>query len=111
MTDPNIQTTINALLACHRTCIRQVMTALDSGGKHAARTHIAQLLDCADVCRVAGDMLDRQSSWTAALCELAAEVTARTAERCDQLGEAACAKTCRAASEASAAVIARLTRG
>ncbi|MFC9999976.1 four-helix bundle copper-binding protein [Nocardia sp. NPDC127526] len=110
MTDPNIQTTINALLACHRTCVRQITTSLDAGGKHAARTHITQLMDCADICRLTGDLLDRQSPWTATLCELAAEITARTAENCERLGEDACAKSCTAASNASAALTARFAR-
>ncbi|QLY33761.1 four-helix bundle copper-binding protein [Nocardia huaxiensis] len=110
MTDPKLQSTINALLGCHRSCIRQVGESIDKGGNHAARTHITALMDCADVCRLAGDMLDRHSTWTSSLCELAAEVCSRTADTCERLGEVACANACRAAADLSADLVGQFAR-
>ncbi|MBL1077950.1 hypothetical protein JK358_26455 [Nocardia sp. 2] len=109
MTDPKLQSTVNALLGCHRSCVRQMMESADIGDSHGTRTHLTGLMDCADTCRLAGDMLDRHSPWAASLCELAAEVCTRTAESCERLGESACANACRAAADLSAQLVAQLT--
>ncbi|MEC3919883.1 hypothetical protein [Nocardia sp. CDC160] len=110
MTDPNLQSAVNALLGAHRACCRQALDSIDAGGKHATRTHLAQLLDCADITRTAGDFLERQSTWSSALCELAAEACARTADSCDRLDEHACAKACRTASNLAASMADQLAR-
>ncbi|MRH89947.1 hypothetical protein GFY24_21310 [Nocardia sp. SYP-A9097] len=95
MTDPKIMSTINHLFGCHRTCVRQTGESLDLSGEHAARAHIAQLMDCAAICRLTADILDRRSPWALALCELTAQVCTATAESCEQLDEKICARTCR----------------
>ncbi|RDI49702.1 hypothetical protein [Nocardia mexicana] len=105
MTDPTIQNAINHLLGCHRRCEHQIHESLNRGGEHATDHHIQTLRDCSDLSRVTGDLLDRRSEWAAQLCELTTRVCTDTAERCDRLGETACASVARAAAEACGALI------
>ncbi|MFJ1461561.1 hypothetical protein [Nocardia wallacei] len=100
MTDPSVQAAINHLLGCHRRCEHQMRDSLDRGGEHATAHHIATLRDCSDLCRLTGDLLDRHSEWAHRQCELTARVCTDTAERCDRLGETACASVARAAAAA-----------
>ncbi|WP_019928096.1 four-helix bundle copper-binding protein [Nocardia sp. BMG111209] len=106
MTDLTIQNAINHLLGCHRRCEHQITESLSRGSEHATARHIQTLRDCSDLCRLAGDLLDRNSEWDGRICELTARVCADTAERCERLGETACASVCRAASEACHAFVA-----
>ncbi|MBF6330019.1 four-helix bundle copper-binding protein [Nocardia transvalensis] len=100
MTDATAQNAINHLLGCHRRCTHQIRESLDRGGEHATAHHIQTLTDCADLCRLTGDLLDRRSEWNLPLCELTIRVCTDTAERCDRLGETACATVCRATAAA-----------
>ncbi|MCU1644432.1 MAG: four-helix bundle copper-binding protein [Nocardia sp.] len=109
MTDPKIMQTINHLFGCHRTCVRQTGESLDLGAAHAARDHITQLMDCAAICRLAADILDRRSPWALALCELAAQACTATAESCERLDEKICARTCRETAEVLTLLCTQLT--
>ncbi len=100
MTDPILQNALNHLLGGHRRCEHQIRESLDHGGEHATAHHIQTLTDCSDLCRVAADLLDRRSEWAPSLCEVTARVCTDTAERCERLGETACATVCRAAADA-----------
>lgn len=100
MTDPIVQSAINHMLGCYRRCEHQIQESLDRGGEHATAHHIATLTDCAALCRLTGDLLDRHSEWAVPLSGLTARACVDTAERCDRLGETACATVCRAAAEA-----------
>ncbi|MBB5917833.1 hypothetical protein BJY24_006745 [Nocardia transvalensis] len=104
MTDPIVQSAINHLLGCHRRCAHQIRESLDRGGEHATAHHIDTLRDCADLCRLTGDLLDRGSEWAARQCELTARVCTDTAERCDRLGETACATVARSTAAACLAL-------
>jgi hypothetical protein len=100
MTDPRVQDTINHLLGAHRRCEYQICDCFDRGGEHATGAHILTLHDCSDLCRLTRDLLDRNSAWAPQLCALTARVCMDAAERCDRLGETACATVCRTAAEA-----------
>jgi|GEM_PF-502915 len=94
---------------CHDECLHLVPHCLDLGGPHAAKAHITALLDCAQFCHLADDLMHRHSPHAAHLCRECAEVCRACAASCDKLATGAdaqrhraCADLCRRCADACA---------
>lgn len=102
---PEMQRCIDLCLECHRVCIETTSHCLSMGGKHAEATHIRRLLDCAQACQLAAELMMRGSDLAGRTCALCAEFCDLCARTCEQLrGDDAqmtrCADTCRRCAEA-----------
>jgi hypothetical protein len=94
------QECIKACIRCHQICLDTVANyCLERGGRHAHVHHVRAMLDCAEICTTAANFLLRGSPQHGLTCKLCAEVCARCAESCEDMGDdetmAACAKSCR----------------
>lgn len=66
------------------------------GGKHAEAQHVTLMTDCAQICQVAADFMQRGSSRHALVCGICAEICAACAEDCERVGDMdACVQACR----------------
>lgn len=91
---------------CHDKCLHMIPHCLELGGEHALRDHITALLDCAQFCQLAGDLMHRHSPHAAHICGECAEVCNACADSCEKLGTGEdterhrmCAETCRKCAE------------
>jgi hypothetical protein len=84
-------------------CAETTIHCLEKGGKHAERSHITLMLDCADICRTSADFMIRNSDFHDLTCEACAEICVRCAEDCEHFPEDRqmenCAQMCRACAE------------
>src|SRR3546814_11651003 len=99
-TDLAMEESIRTCLDCSSTCLRTLAHCLEKGGDHARPEHVAHLLDCADLCRTAADLMARGSALHQQTCALCAEACARCAESCEALAAddeelRRCAEMCR----------------
>jgi hypothetical protein len=90
---------IQACRDCAETCLETVRYCLEQGGRHAEASHIALLLDCAQICQTSADFMTRGSALHQRICAACAEVCERCAESCEAFGDdqqmRACAEACR----------------
>lgn len=97
--DAAMQACIQACLSCHSSCVHTVHYCLQQGGKHADPQHIRLLLDCAEICQTSANFMLRGSDLHQRTCGVCAEICARCAEACQQMGDdawmQACAEACR----------------
>ena len=84
---------------CHSTCTETISYCLNKGGMHAEASHIRLLMDCAQICQVAGDYMLRGSDLHGITCRACAEVCERGARDCERFGDEEqmklCAQACR----------------
>ena len=80
---------------CHDLCLHTIHDCLKKGGEHANYKHIGLLSDCATICHTAEDFMLRHSDLHAITCLACAEVCAKCAEYCEQIGDTECAEVCR----------------
>lgn len=102
--DNAMQECIGYCTGCHSLCLNTIAHCLDLGGEHASRAHIGLLMDCADACRMAADLMLRGSDFHPKACGLCAEICDRCAADCDRLGPddevmTHCATLCRRCAE------------
>jgi hypothetical protein len=95
-------TAIAAATDCHQACIEALSYGLQRRDESAHLLHARLMLDCAQVCDAARDMMLRSSDFAHQMAALCAEVCDRNAASCDRLGEGmdACAAACRHCAEA-----------
>ena len=89
---------------CHDACLETVRHCLDRGGEHAAASHIAALLDCAQTCDASRDLMLRGSDLHGEMCGVCADACERCAESCETIGAdddvmRSCAAMCRRCAE------------
>lgn len=97
-----MQACIDDCTSCHRTCLHNVRHCLEKGGKHADPSHIALLLDCAQICATSADFLTRHSAQHQGTCRVCAEICEACAKSCEALGDdmmKKCAEECRRCAE------------
>lgn len=98
-----MQQCINECLNCHSICLSTVTHCLQMGGKHAEAKHIQTLLACAEICRTSAAFMLLGTELHTTTCAACAEVCARCAESCEQMGNdaqmKACAEACRRCAE------------
>jgi hypothetical protein len=94
---------IKACRDCAEICLETVRYCLEQGGRHAEPSHIALMLDCAQICQASADFMTRGSELSQRICAVCAEVCERCAESCEAFGDddrmRACAAACRRCAE------------
>jgi hypothetical protein len=97
---------IAAATDCHQACIEALSWGLQQRGEPAHLLHARLMLDCAQMCDAARDMMLRSSDFAHQAAALTAEVCDRCAASCERMGDgmAACAGACRACAEACRAL-------
>lgn len=95
---------IAATTGCHNTCMEAVSYSLRQGGELAAQGHVLLLMDCADVCRTAADVLLRGTTMQMRVCALCADVCDICADHCARFKDdgfmRACVDACRECAKA-----------
>jgi hypothetical protein len=97
---------IAAATDCHQACIEALSWGLQRRGEPAHLLHARLLLDCAQMCDAARDMMLRSSDFAHQIAALTADVCERCATSCDRMGDgmATCAGACRACADACRAL-------
>jgi len=94
------QQCVDLCMECHKICIRTSAHCLLLGGAHADPSHQRTLLDCAEMCQTAANMLLRESPLHVRTCAACADFCLRCAQSCEGVGPEdeqmkACARLCR----------------
>jgi hypothetical protein len=96
--DEGLERCIDECLSCYRICASTVRHCLENGKGQAEATHVAMLLDCAEICRTSADFMLRASSLHGFTCSACAEICERCAEICERMDDDVvrqCAAACR----------------
>lgn len=90
---------IEACRTCHEVCLRTALDhCLELGGEHVEPKHFRLMLNCAEVCHAAANLLLSRSVFAAQLCALCADICEACADSCEQIGQMAdCVQACRQA--------------
>lgn len=98
-----IQQCIKSCMECSQECMKTMMQCLEKGGDHAEPSHIKQLLDCAEICKLSASFMARDSIYAIRLCDLCAEICDGCAESCEAMADdedmRKCAEVCRKCAE------------
>lgn len=91
---------VDSCIASHRMCLETARYCTEQGAPaHIEATHIALLLDCAELCQTTANSMLRRSPQHALLCDACARMCEACARDCAKIsGDArmqACAQTCR----------------
>src|SRR5581483_3241702 len=105
---------IDECQSCHSVCLEAVRHCLDKSGRHADPSHIATLLDCAEICTTSANFMLRGSEQHQSTCEVCAEVCDACATACDAFKDddemRRCAEECRRCAESCRAIAGSRTR-
>ena len=90
--------------SCHAIFLQMLSRhRLEIGGKHVEPAHLKIMMDCAQICRVSADIIQRGSALLGNICAICAEVCQRCAVFCDEVGDMHdCVKACRACADSCA---------
>jgi hypothetical protein len=84
---------------CHDACAAAIVYSLNQRGEHAGADHIRSLVECAQACELARDLMLDGSSLYRDACRVCAEACERCAEACEALADdevlRRCAEECR----------------
>ena len=84
---------------CHESCLEGMIHSLDEGGDFAKTDHIRWLLDCAEICQIAGNFAIRQSEYAGDMLSTCAFICDDCAESCETFSNDEhmknCAQICR----------------
>lgn len=98
-----MQQCIQICLDCHSTCLNTVTYCLQQGGQHAEATHIALMLDCAEICQTSANFMLRNSALQTRTCGVCAEVCDMCAMDCQRFADdqqmQSCVEMCRRCAE------------
>jgi hypothetical protein len=97
---------VELCIDCHDACLKAIRHCLRKGGRHGDPRHLGLLMDCAEICRINADFLDRGSERQGLLGPLCLEVCERCVHICEAfLGDVTlrqcadicwtCAESCR----------------
>lgn len=90
---------IDICIRSHRMCLETARYCLEKGGPHVAATHLALLLDCAEMCQTTANSLLRRSPQHGAICNACAQLCDACAKDCEVIGGdeqmTHCASLCR----------------
>jgi len=91
---------VDSCVASHRMCLETARYCTEQGSSaHIDASHIALLLDCAELCQTTANSMLRRSPQHALLCDACARVCEACARDCAKIaGDArmqTCAQTCR----------------
>jgi hypothetical protein len=82
-----MQRCIQDCLDCYRSCLETISHCLELGGRHADKTHISLLQDCAQICESTAASMFRLSGLHHQLVAVCAEACDRCAESCEQIAD------------------------
>ncbi len=87
---------IEHCLECYRSCLETATRhCLEVGGAHVEPAHFRLMLNCAEICRTAAELMMSKSAFHARLCAVCADVCEACAESCRNIGEMDdCARAC-----------------
>ena len=87
---------------CHKLhvmCLETVKYCLEQGGKHILPSHIALLLDCAEICQTTANSLTRDSPQHIVVCDACARICEVCARDCETFQADSqmerCGRTCK----------------
>lgn len=101
---PEMRACIDRGEACHDVC-QEVMIVASESADPAQTAIITTLLDCAEMCQTAKNLMLRASALHLTACRACGEAAERCAEACETLASqdyAACARECRRCAQACA---------
>ena len=94
---------VEAVHACHQTCLETLGHCLRHGGDHLEAKHLTLLMDCEGICHIHEDFLLRGSHHHHAICRACEEICEECAKSCDTFkgdqSMTACAQACRRCAE------------
>lgn len=73
--------------SCLKTCEDALKYCEKTGGKHAAKEHIAALKDCIALCKASSDLGSRSSKLTEKLRAVCADACTKCAKSCEALND------------------------
>ena len=83
---------------CIQDCTQCSDVCLQSAANSSDQQHAVSLRDCSELCLAAAHFMQHQNPLYGYVVTAAAEVTQRTGERCEQMGDTDCANACKNAS-------------
>lgn len=96
--DADMQSCIDACMACHAECLRTLRHCLGMGGTHASKEHISLLAACASICATSADTMLLSAAVHAHTCGACAAICRQCANSCRSMGDdaqmARCAELC-----------------
>lgn len=99
---------IELCVKCGETCSEMLFThCLIKGGEHLKPEHVLAMVDCAEICKVTADFLNRKSSSHRHLCAVCAELCEKCARSCRAIADGSmerCADACELCQEACEAM-------
>jgi hypothetical protein len=95
-TSSEMQKCIDDCLHCYKTCLQTAMNhCLETGGNHLEAQHFRLLMNCAEICRTAADMMLGNSPVHTYVCAACAYVCDACAASCERVGDMEdCAAAC-----------------
>lgn len=93
---------------CHDACLELIPHCLGIGGEHASPAHIVLLLDCAEICQAAENLLHRGSPNHGLMCQACVRICEMCRADCQRIDgldrmmrhcaelSGVCAESCRA---------------
>lgn len=92
---------IKACQDCHSLCLQLAMTyCLDRGGRHAEKSHLQVMLNCAELCQTSANFMLSGSALHGRVCAVCAEACEACAKSCEELGDMRqCVDECRRCAE------------
>jgi hypothetical protein len=96
------QSGVRDCVACALACEQTIEHCLGRGAEYSAQDQIRLLRDCADLCRLSGELIVRRSIHSTRLCTLCAEACSACERWCANFGGDAQMKACVAACRACA---------
>lgn len=100
-THDRMQPCIDACGYCHEICLQTAMThCLAVGGKHVEAGHFRLMINCAEICQTAANLMLSGSAHHAAVCAACADICDACADSCEQIGDMdGCVEACRECAE------------
>lgn len=98
-----MQICLHNCLRAAQVCEQTIQHCLHRGGQHANPDHIRLLQDCADICHLTANFLNRDSYFHPKVCEACAVICLACFIECDRITDdqimRLCAETCRRCAE------------
>jgi len=102
--DASVQQCIEDCIACYQECTSCIPYCLSQGGKHVEKKHLTLMMECAEMCNMSATLMQLQSQFAHAHCQLCAKICDACAESCNKVDPNdammnSCADACRQCAE------------
>ncbi len=99
----DMQVCINNCKNCQQVCLETLDYCREKGGEHADGKHLKLLEDCAKICEINADFMERESDNHQKTCSVCADICNQCAEACEQFEDdeqmQKCVQICRKCAE------------